>query len=168
MKQQNVRFNDQVRVRNYAVTVGDNPACTIGTPVALDWKIVDDASGTVVSLQQLEEQQEHRYADAIPERKRRRQKHEHAPRGPPIRKLNYYDRQQILKDAGYSQVEIEEGERLANKERRQRAWSTRSTIPVRTVDYVRGSWKKHVQGVGSKRQQKQVVQFWYQHYGDTK
>jgi hypothetical protein len=35
-KRRNVRF-DEVRIRNYTMTLGDNPACSIGAPVQLDW-----------------------------------------------------------------------------------------------------------------------------------
>ena len=129
-----VRFNDHVRVRKHAMTVGVNPACRNGPPVTLDWEVLDDTESTALS--ELELEQEQRYAE-----KKRTNRH------PPIRRLCYYDRHLILIGAGCSSADIRQAVKTTRRERRQREWT-------QTVEKMKGKWKKltssRFKGCGSK------------------
>lgn len=162
MKRQTVSFNDQVRVRKHAMTIGDSP-CATGPPIAIDWELADDDM-VILSLARLEEDQERRYASAIETRQRRRAKHSFAPQGPPTRRFNYYDRVQILHNAGFSSREIVEKEQEMKKIRRQRETTLLLALPTRTVKKIRKRVKKLVSGEGTMSHRRRLIMSWYQNY----
>jgi hypothetical protein len=157
MKQQSVSFDDRVLVQKHALTVGDNPACYSGTPVQLAW---DREALHTASLAVQERRQENRYGQVIKQRQRRRLKSEPVSQGPPVQKLSYYDRQKILRKAGHTDEEILLGERATDKVRRQREWTEKQTIPVRTALSLQRLLKTPV----TARHRKRVVKEWNQHY----
>ena len=183
-QERSVRFHEEVVIWLHSMTLGDNPTCHIGTPVTLDWREVpsspsssstslhdpDKATSSFplrIPLQQLERAQEQRYAAAMVERKRRRQKHEsYIPQGPPVRKFNYYQRQAILRRAGFDDAQIVHAERQITRDRRHRAWSQQQTLPIRYVESLQKAWRKIVTGQGTQRYRRRVVKEWYKVYCD--
>ena len=166
-----VRFHQDVLVWQHAVVLGDNPACRFGAPVALDWNHTDgdDSSNNSnkplhIPLLHFQRQQEHRYAVAMVERRRRRQKHEYAPQGPPIGRLSYYQRQDLLHQAGYTDEQLHAAERTIRRQQKKRAWTLQRTLPVRSVERVRRGWTKLVTGRGTVRHRNRLIQQWYDHY----
>lgn len=91
---------DKVQVRLYPMILGDNPAVQIGTPVTLDWDYDELPEMTVEDFESEREPQ-------------RRVKLTHFI-------LNYFQRRQILSDGGYSQAEIDQGERQTHRDQLRR------------------------------------------------
>ena len=112
-----VRF-DQVHIRYYDMCLGDNPYCSIGPPVSLSWDYTD-------TLSQDLDVYECQCLTSTPQQHRRRR---------PLRflVLNYYQRYEILKNAGYTDAELKQAERLLNKQHRQRA-TTQFFLPVSRI-----------------------------------
>lgn len=159
-----VNFDDTVHLHLHRLTIGDNPSCTIGTPVALSWDAVDHDTA---SLKDTISKQKARYSTAAVDRSRKRAKHERVPQGPPIRTLNFYQRQEKLKQAGYSLDEIIQAERDTNTARRQRTITLQSYKPQMLAKTTQGALNRIVLGKGSRREKKKLVKKWHQTYGYT-
>lgn len=111
---------DYCEVRRYSQTIGDNPSCSYGTPISLDW----DYEETVrTDLDQYE-----------------------ASKGPrkPLRGilLNYYQRREILiYRMGYSEEEVENAEKQANRIKRLRSF-TKAMLPAQKIEEALQSAKR--------------------------
>jgi len=136
-----VTFDEAVATRTYGMIPGDNPACGIGTPVTIDWEYDTESDCVVGTLSDQIGRQQKRWDAVLPGRRQRRAKREFAPRGPPVRILNYYRRREILERAGYSETEISRAEREAGYARRQRKVNNLpyALSPVRPLERIRHS-----------------------------
>jgi len=88
-----------IQIREHAQTIGDNPSCTYGTPVQLDWASED--------LQALPVEDYEAYR---PETARTKEEFH----------LNHFQRMNVLKLNGYSTNEIKEHKKKTTKARNQR------------------------------------------------
>lgn len=104
---------DKVIVREYAMTMGDNPSCSYGPPVCLDWLYHETTN------LKLEE-----YERTRPRKRNMRQL-----------VLNYYRRCEILESAGYDTAEMKRTTRQINRVKRQRD-TTKFFAPVIGVEAV--------------------------------
>jgi hypothetical protein len=104
---------DKVIVREYAMTMGDNPSCSYGPPVCLDWLYLETTN------LKLEE-----YERTRPRKRNMRQL-----------VLNYYRRCEILESAGYDSAEMKRTTRQINRVKRQRD-TTKFFAPVIGVEAV--------------------------------
>lgn len=112
-QRKSVKFN-KIEVRNYSQTLGDNPSCSYGPPISLDWKYEE---GGTLELEDYE-------ANRGPRRKLRHMM------------LNYYHRKNILQyNVGCTDEEILEAQKLAEKIKSQRAL-TRALLPASKLEDV--------------------------------
>ena len=88
----------KIQIREHSQTLGDNPSCSYGTPVQLDW-LSEDLEALDVSL----------YEEYKPE-----------PRNKRNMQLNSFQRMDVLKSNGHSQTEIKESKKEVDKVRKQR------------------------------------------------
>jgi hypothetical protein len=95
----NVTFHE-VRIRNYTMTLGDNPACSFGAPVQLDWDF--DELPTL----QLDDYEQFR-------KKTRRTKLRHLV-------LSYYKRLEILQNLGHSDHQLRQATKKIARIKSQR------------------------------------------------
>lgn len=107
-----VSFKD-VEVRDYSMTLGDNPSCSYGPPVCLDWEYEDSGA---LNFEEYEAR-----------RGKRRSLRQMV--------LSYYRRVEILEGAGHSKNEIQSVTRQVNKLKRQRE-ITKFFAPVMRVEMV--------------------------------
>lgn len=124
-----VRF-DQVQIRRYPMTLGDNPACSIGAPVSLDWNYEELPP---LDLEDFE----------IARSRTRR---------PKLRQLlmSFYQRERILQGLGHSPEELEQAEREVNKARWQRL-QTKFLLPVsRIEEFTQSAMRKIKRGLAKK------------------
>jgi hypothetical protein len=128
----NVSFA-KIHVRDYALTVGDNPACCYGTPVQLDWKYT-----------QHEPLELDLYEDMRPARRNVRQMH-----------LNSYQRQHILALNNVPDTEIKAAKRQAKKIQRQRAVTSYFVPVMKIEDMVESAARKAKRLVNNKQKQNQ-------------
>ena len=89
-----------VDVREYGVEIGDNPAVSIGPPLAIDWLYMPKGSESV---------------DQYENKRRSKRRSKKVGLG-----WNYYQRYAILEKAGFSKKEIRDAEQSANRSRKQR------------------------------------------------
>ena len=94
----NVSFH-KIMIRDYDMTLGDNPSCVSGTPVGLDWEYQEQEPLPVDD-----------YESSRPERRTRREM-----------MLGWDQRQHILRGAGVSRGEMKHAAQQVNRVRRQRA-----------------------------------------------
>jgi len=87
-----------IQIREHTQTIGDNPACSYGTPVQLDWEHQD-----------LEELKVDEYETFRPKTRTKEEFH-----------LNHFQRRNLLKLNGYSLNEIKDSKRKVSKSRNQR------------------------------------------------
>lgn len=97
-------------VREYKMTLGDNPSVSYGAPVQLDWEYQEQDS------QDLEEYEKSRTS-------RRHLRH---------LVLNHYQRMEILEAAGFSHGDIRRAQAEMNRLKRQRA-QTQVTAPTSEI-----------------------------------
>lgn len=97
-------------VREYKMTMGDNPSVSYGAPVQLDWEYQEQEE------QDLEEYEKNR-------RIRRSLRH---------LVLNHYQRTEILEAAGFSHGDIRRAQAEMNRLKRQR-YQTQTTAPASEV-----------------------------------
>lgn len=106
----NVSFSN-ISMRNYPLTLGDNPSVSYGPPTTLDWEFEEAGE---LSLEDYENNR--------------------APRRRPREMvLNYYQRKAILEQNGCSEEEIKRGKRQAERAKRQRN-TTKSMIQFMKVE----------------------------------
>jgi hypothetical protein len=114
-----VRFGS-IRIREYAMTLGDNPCVSIGPPVMMSWECTakEDTS------QPIEDFEKTRVG-------KRRHKHRLL--------LNYYQRHNILESAGVSKQEIQQAERGVFYVQSSRKFSSYYCYAYTFVDAVKAS-----------------------------
>ena len=105
-----------VRIREYPMTVGDNPAVSSGVAVTMDWDPLEQGSQVV----ELDE-----YEDSRPDRRAMAQM-----RIPPN------ERREILRRSGHSMKEMQRGIKASNIARRQRA-KTLGTLHMQPFEEMR-------------------------------
>lgn len=106
----NVSFS-KIHVRDYSLTIGDNPSCLYGTPVSLGWAYVENEA---IDL--------NAYEGGRPQRRSMRQMH-----------LNSFQRKHILTAYQHSSEEIRAAKQNAAKVRRQREM-TKHTLPLMKLE----------------------------------
>ena len=99
-----------VEIREYDVTLVDNPACSFGPAVGLDWTFSQRDCETLAAY---EDRRSRQYRRTTPQELG----------------LSYNQRHEILRNAGFTKKEINKAERGINKARRQRQ-STRFWLPL--------------------------------------
>jgi hypothetical protein len=99
---------DKLIIRRYPMILGDNPACSIGTPVTLDW-VYEDEQVCDIDLYECE-RQSRRPSRGIEKMR--------------LLVLSYYRRRDILRQAGYNDAEIKAAAKQVDKIRRQRTTTT--------------------------------------------
>lgn len=166
MTTKRVTFYNTVLVWEHTIALGDNPSCSVGPPIALGQHESDDLIPVQFPLDEQEKNAAARYSAAITIRKRLRAKHEPASQGPPITKLNYYQRVEMLKNSGFGEDELREAEREVARIQRQRAWSLQATLPKRLGEAPQRVLRK-LRGQGTVRQRRTLVKQWYLHYNES-
>lgn len=125
-----VSFHNVV-VREYFMTLGDNPSCSYGPPVTLDW---DYTECKILKLEDYERL-----------RNKRRTMRQMV--------LSYYKRCEILESAGLSMREVKVATRQVNKAKRQRD-TTKFFLPVIGVEAaVRSAGRKVKRVAGSPKKE---------------
>mmetsp|Transcript_37348 Transcript_37348/g.54606 ORF Transcript_37348/g.54606 Transcript_37348/m.54606 type:complete len:333 (+) Transcript_37348:322-1320(+) len=124
-KKNRIDFKDVV-IREYSITLGDHPNCSIGPPISLDWEFEEFHP---LALDEYESV-----------RGRRRNLRQML--------LNYYHRKHLFEHVlGFSKEEIKKAQKDVHKVKRQRE-ITRTFLPVRKVEEVAESasrkWKRNV------------------------
>jgi hypothetical protein len=114
-----VRFGS-IRIREYAMTLGDNPCVSIGPPVMLSW----ECTAKEETSQPIEDFEKTRVG-------KRRHKHRLL--------LNYYQRHAILESAGMTKQEIQTAERGVFYDQSSRKFSSYICYPYTFVDAVKAS-----------------------------
>jgi hypothetical protein len=109
----NVSFSN-ISMRNYPLTLGDNPSVSCGPPTTLDWEFEEAEE---LSLDDYENNR--------------------APRRKPREMLlNYYQRKAILENSGHSEEEIKRARRQAERSKRQRNTTKEMVQFMRVEDAV--------------------------------
>jgi len=90
-----------IQIREHVQTIGDNPSCSSGVPVQLDWDHTD-----------MEELKLEDYEAYRTNPRRKDELH-----------LNYFQRMNLLKLNGFSTNEIKESKKQVKKHRNQREWT---------------------------------------------
>lgn len=127
-KSREVSFQS-IEIRHYQMTMGDNPACSIGAPVQLDWQW-DDEEMHDVDIYEVE--------------RRPRRKLRHLV-------LSYYRRKDILMSAGFDENQQKVVERQIGKLKRQRK-ATGFFLPIQKMEeVVQSAGRKVRRGVGTRK-----------------
>jgi len=122
-----VNFQD-VTIREYDLTLGDNPSVSCGPPLSLDWTYSENDSQCL-----------NEYEGNRSQRRTTRQLC-----------VNYHQRINILSNLGHTEEEIKRAKKEANKSKSQRA-ITRQFLPLSKVEDVvtsAGRKAKRIIGVG--------------------
>lgn len=106
----NVSFSD-IHIRDYNMTLGDHPSCSRGTPVSLDWDYAEPNPPM-----RLDQYERHRA------RRSRQEFH-----------LDASQREDIVRQAGFSRGEIQRSQRGVARVRRQRA-TTQSRLSLMPLE----------------------------------
>ncbi|KAL7562546.1 hypothetical protein ACA910_015430 [Epithemia clementina (nom. ined.)] len=122
---------DTVQVRHYSMELGDHPSCSIGPPVSLSWECVHEDNPRAI--------------DAYESARRFRRK-----KNPGL--LNYYQRRDILKEAGYTDEQLDTADRERKKIQRQRH-GTKMLLPFSKVEETWQSARRKAQRVLRRRRQ---------------
>ena len=107
---------ETITVRRYPMEMGDHPSCSLGAPVSLAWDYIEEEPVDIDIYEC--------------ERGRRR------PLGLLI--LSYYRRRDILRNAGYSDQEIQSVSKKVAKTQRQRG-VTRFFAPASRLEHIAAS-----------------------------
>jgi hypothetical protein len=94
---------DKIQIREHRITMGDNPSCTYGTPISLDWDYIEFEDLT------LDEYEMHKFSTGRGRPRSLRQLY-----------LNHYQRKNRLQLEGFSLEEIKDCKRETNRARKQR------------------------------------------------
>ena len=117
---QKVSF-DTVEVRHYSMQLGDHPNCSIGAPVSLSWNFEAEHPRCIDSFESVRRSQ----------RKAR------------CGLLSFYQRRDILKEAGYTDEQLDTAEHERRKVQRQRH-GTRMLLPFAKVEEAWQSTRRKV------------------------
>ena len=122
---------DSIQIRYYHMILGDNPACSIGAPVQLDWNF---------------EHEEKHDLDIYEVERRPRRKLRHLI-------LSYYRRKDILLQSGYNESDMRAVEKQIAKLKRQRK-TTGFFLPIQKMEEVVQSAGRKVRRVaGGKKKE---------------
>ena len=131
-KKREVSFHS-IQIRHYQMVLGDNPACSIGAPVQLDWDY-DFEEKHDLDIYEVER------------RPRRRLRH---------LVLSYYRRKDILLNAGFDENEMRSVERQLAKLKRQRK-TTGFFLPIQKMEeVVQSAGRKVRRAAGGKKKEDQ-------------
>ncbi len=127
-----------VRIREYPMTVGDNPAVSSGLAVTMDWDPLEQGS----QVMELDE-----YEDSRPERRSMGQM-----RLPPS------ERREILRRSGHSAREMQKGLKASNIARRQRT-KTLGTLHLQPFEEIREKTSRAVGNAltSTKKQERELM-----------
>mmetsp|Transcript_23134 Transcript_23134/g.33149 ORF Transcript_23134/g.33149 Transcript_23134/m.33149 type:complete len:160 (+) Transcript_23134:116-595(+) len=115
-----VVFSD-VHIRDYSITLGNNPSVSIGAPISLSWEYdVRDP----ITVQEYERSK----------RGRKRLVRHHKPQ-PPI--MSYYKRHEILHEMGFDDKAIRKAEQQAKYDKLRRSLSKQVCFPQRLNDSIK-------------------------------
>lgn len=109
---------DKIGIREHRVTLGDNPSCSYGTPISLDWDYIDFEELS------LEDYELHKSTTGRGRSRTLRELY-----------LNHYQRVHRLKIEGYSDEQIKERKKETTKARKQRDL-TRFKAQNQSSDYL--------------------------------
>lgn len=131
---------DKIQVREHRRTIGDNPSCSYGTPVSLDWESLqlEDLS--------FDAYETHKYSANNGRRGR--------PRSLREMHLNHYQRRNLLQLEGYSLEEIKAQKKVTNKDRKQREATrllAQLSVLIRVEDLVESTGRKVRRMLGGQR-----------------
>ena len=128
----------KVRIREYPMTVGDNPAVSSGVAVTMDWDPLEQGS----QVMELDE-----YEDTRPERRSMEQM-----RLPPS------ERREILRRSGHSAREMQKGLKASNIARRQRT-KTLGTLHLQPFEEIRERTSRAVGNAltSTKKQERELM-----------
>ena len=130
MSKKEVSFHS-IQIRHYRMILGDNPACSIGAPVQLDWN---------------HESEEKHDLDIYEVERRPRRKLRHLV-------LSYYRRKDILLQAGFDEGEMRVVEKQIGKLKRQRK-TTGFFLPMQKMEEIAQSAGRKVRRVtGGKKKE---------------
>ena len=119
---------DNVTIRSYHMEIGDNPYCSIGPPIGLSWEFDEEST---IDLDEYE----------CERKPRREQRH---------LVLSYYRRRDILRNAGFSEMEIKTAAASAARIRRRRESMQFFQPLVRVEEVVRSVGRKAKKAVRRK------------------
>mmetsp|Transcript_17128 Transcript_17128/g.24103 ORF Transcript_17128/g.24103 Transcript_17128/m.24103 type:complete len:323 (+) Transcript_17128:258-1226(+) len=126
-----------VTIREYDVTLGDNPSVSYGPPLSLDWTYSENDSMCV-----------NEYEGSRNQRRTPRQMC-----------VNYFQRVNILSTVGHTEEEIKQAKKEVKKTKNQRAM-TRQFLPLLKVEDAvtsAGRKAKRIMGVGKKKNQNTII-----------
>jgi hypothetical protein len=109
-----------VTIREYDLTLGDNPSVSYGPPVSLDWNY-SEMKALSLDL----------YEGNRPQRRSMRQMN-----------INFYQRKHLLTMNGYTEEEIEQAKRNASKVRSQRAVTRQFLVFQKVEDVLESASRK--------------------------
>mmetsp|Transcript_34709 Transcript_34709/g.83868 ORF Transcript_34709/g.83868 Transcript_34709/m.83868 type:complete len:650 (+) Transcript_34709:380-2329(+) len=122
---------DRIIIREHRRTMGDNPSCSYGTPVSLDWEYIQHEDLTLEQYEQLKVNSRIRSGGKP---RTLRQLH-----------LNHYQRRNILQMEGYTLQQIKAQKRETNKVRKQRDMTrfiAQTPVLITIEDIVESSKRK--------------------------
>eukprot|EP00529_Nitzschia_sp_RCC80_P010515 CAMPEP_0113506978 /NCGR_PEP_ID=MMETSP0014_2-20120614/36207_1 /TAXON_ID=2857 /ORGANISM="Nitzschia sp." /LENGTH=638 /DNA_ID=CAMNT_0000402531 /DNA_START=412 /DNA_END=2328 /DNA_ORIENTATION=+ /assembly_acc=CAM_ASM_000159 len=122
---------DRIIIREHRRTMGDNPSCSYGTPVSLDWEYIQHEDLTLEQYEQLKVNSRIRSGGKP---RTLRQLH-----------LNHYQRRNILQMEGYTLQQIKAQKRETNKVRKQRdmtRFMAQTPVLIKIEDIVESSKRK--------------------------
>jgi hypothetical protein len=94
---------DKVAIREHKVTIGDNPACSYGTPISLDWDYMDFEDLPLTDYEM------HKFTSGRGRPRTLRQLY-----------MNHFQRIERLQQEGYTMEQIKKSKHDTNKARKQR------------------------------------------------
>lgn len=120
-----------IHIRYHPMILGDNPACSFGAPVQLDWECIEEEKHDLDVYE-------------VERRPRRRLRH---------LVLSYYRRKDILMQAGFNEDEMRSSEKQIGKLKRQRK-TTGFFLPIQKMEEVVQSAGRKVRRASSKTRKK--------------
>jgi hypothetical protein len=128
---------DKVILREHRITMGDNPSCSYGTPISLDWDYID------FQVLTLDDYEMHKFCSGRGRPRTLRQLY-----------LNHYQRKNLLQLEGYTLDQIKEGKKETNRTRKQREMTkflAQAKILVSLEDMVESGRRKVARAMSSGR-----------------
>lgn len=110
--QKEVSFSD-IFVRTYPIVPGDNPACTDGLPLAIDWEYLNEYNFTVDYYERKLEKWSSSPSSPVNEAKYPRKTEDEL-------RISAMDRLQLLQTAGFPLEQLKKDTRIVNRDRNNR------------------------------------------------
>eukprot|EP00536_Pseudo-nitzschia_multiseries_P010158 jgi/Psemu1/202560/e_gw1.302.10.1 len=133
-----------LRIREYGMTMGTNPATSIGAPVCLTWDYTELPD---VPINDDDEEDDDDDDDKLPRKHKQKKNKSKSPRE---FYLNYYRRAEILENAGFSKTEFDKQEKRIRWDRWKRTISLYQSTPI--------LWLKGFKVTRARRKCRRVVQ----------